>query len=166
MLRQASRIQKRTKLATSIANHKHCRGNWCSSAREHRWACRASAADAQPAQAPAQRTSALRCSLVLGLPEGNLLIDTSPDLRMQLLREKIGVVHAVLYTHDHADHVFGLDDVRLFPHYLGHRAAGLLRRFCRSSHSQIVRLCVCQRQSWLRRRRAAARYAAHYPRAV
>ncbi|HZZ26999.1 MAG TPA: MBL fold metallo-hydrolase [Pirellulales bacterium] len=64
-----------------------------------------------------QRT---RCSLLLGLPEGNLLIDTTPDLRSQLLREKVGIVHAVLYTHEHADHVFGLDDVRLFPHYLGH----------------------------------------------
>lgn len=64
-----------------------------------------------------QRT---RCSLVLGLPEGNLLIDTTPDLRTQLLREKVGIVHSVLYTHDHADHVFGLDDVRLFPIYLGH----------------------------------------------
>ena len=61
-----------------------------------------------------------RCSLALGLPEGNLLIDTTPDLRTQLLREKIGLIHTVLYTHDHADHVFGLDDVRLFPHYLGH----------------------------------------------
>lgn len=61
-----------------------------------------------------------RTSVVLGLPGGNLLIDTSPDLRFQLLREGIGVVHAVLYTHDHADHVFGLDDLRLFPFYLGH----------------------------------------------
>jgi phosphoribosyl 1,2-cyclic phosphate phosphodiesterase len=61
-----------------------------------------------------------RCALVLGLPEGNLLIDSPPDLRTQLLREKIGIVHSVLYTHDHADHVFGLDDLRLFPHYLGH----------------------------------------------
>ena len=62
----------------------------------------------------------MRCALALGLPEGNLLIDTPPDLRSQLLREKISIVHAVLYTHDHADHVFGLDDLRLFPHYLGH----------------------------------------------
>jgi phosphoribosyl 1,2-cyclic phosphodiesterase len=37
-----------------------------------------------------------------------LLIDTPPDLRQQLLREGIGVVHAVLYTHEHADHIFGL----------------------------------------------------------
>jgi phosphoribosyl 1,2-cyclic phosphate phosphodiesterase len=66
------------------------------------------------------RNNRLRCSLVLGLPGGNLLVDTTPDLRTQLLREKIGIVHATLFTHDHADHVFGLDDLRLFPYYLGH----------------------------------------------
>ncbi len=48
----------------------------------------------------------------MGLPEGHLLIDTTPDLRTQLLREGIGQVDAVLYTHDHVDHVYGLDDVR------------------------------------------------------
>jgi len=53
------------------------------------------------------------------LPAGNLLIDTPPDLRFQLLREGIGIVHAVLFTHDHADHIFGLDDLRLFPFRLG-----------------------------------------------
>jgi phosphoribosyl 1,2-cyclic phosphate phosphodiesterase len=58
---------------------------------------------------------------VLGLPEGNLLVDTPTDLRSQLLRERIGIVHAVLFTHEHADHLFGLDDLRLFPYYLGHR---------------------------------------------
>src|SRR4029453_13379007 len=63
-----------------------------------------------------QRT---RTSAVFGLPEGSLLIDTSPDLRQQLLRERIGVVHAVAYTHEHADHVMGLDDLRLFPFYIG-----------------------------------------------
>ncbi len=47
-----------------------------------------------------------------------MLIDTPPDLRQQLLRERIGLVHAVLYTHEHADHLFGLDDLRLFPFYL------------------------------------------------
>jgi phosphoribosyl 1,2-cyclic phosphate phosphodiesterase len=41
-------------------------------------------------------------------------------LRQQLLRERIGVAHAVAFTHDHADHVFGLDDVRVFYFYLGH----------------------------------------------
>jgi phosphoribosyl 1,2-cyclic phosphate phosphodiesterase len=65
------------------------------------------------------RNRRTRCSAILGLPGGNLLIDSSPDLRHQLLREEIGIVHAVLYTHDHADHVFGLDDLRLMQFYLG-----------------------------------------------
>ena len=60
-----------------------------------------------------------RCSAILGLPEGNLLIDTGPDMRAQLLREDIGLVHAVAYTHEHADHLLGLDDLRLMQFYLG-----------------------------------------------
>ncbi|MBX3424098.1 MAG: MBL fold metallo-hydrolase [Pirellulales bacterium] len=64
------------------------------------------------------RDSRTRCGLVLGLPEGNLLVDTPPDLRQQLLREQIGIVHAVVYTHEHADHIFGLDDLRLMQFYL------------------------------------------------
>lgn len=65
------------------------------------------------------RNRRTRCGLALGLPEGNLLIDTPPDLREQLLREQIGITHAVLYTHEHADHIFGLDDLRLMQFYLG-----------------------------------------------
>lgn len=49
-----------------------------------------------------------------------MLIDTSPDMRHQLIREGIGIVHSVLFTHEHADHIFGLDDLRLFQFYLGH----------------------------------------------
>jgi len=56
-----------------------------------------------------QRT---RSSVLVGLPGGTLLVDTTPDLRAQLLREGIRTVDAILYTHDHADHVYGLDDVR------------------------------------------------------
>ncbi len=64
-----------------------------------------------------QRT---RCAIVVRLNAGNLLIDTPPDLRTQLLRERIPLVHAVLFTHEHVDHLYGLDDVRLFPFRLGH----------------------------------------------
>lgn len=60
-----------------------------------------------------------RSSAIFGLPLGNLLIDTSPDLRQQLLRERIGIVHAVAYTHEHSDHLLGFDDLRLFQFYLG-----------------------------------------------
>jgi len=42
-----------------------------------------------------------------------VLIDTSPDLRSQLLSSGIGELDAVVYTHDHADHVHGLDDLRM-----------------------------------------------------
>lgn len=66
------------------------------------------------------RNHRTRCALALGLPGGNLLVDTPPDLRFQLLRERIGIIHSVLFTHEHADHLFGLDDLRLFPFYLGH----------------------------------------------
>lgn len=65
------------------------------------------------------RNRRTRCGLVAGLPQGNLLVDTPPDLRTQLLREGIGMVHAVAYTHGHADHLFGLDDLRVFARYLG-----------------------------------------------
>ncbi|MDH3495260.1 MAG: MBL fold metallo-hydrolase [Gemmatimonadota bacterium] len=41
-----------------------------------------------------------------------LLIDTPPEVRLQLLRAGVGSVDAVLYTHDHADHVHGIDDLR------------------------------------------------------
>jgi phosphoribosyl 1,2-cyclic phosphate phosphodiesterase len=66
------------------------------------------------------RNNRTRSGAILGLPDGNLLIDTSPDLRHQLLREGIGMVNSVLFTHEHADHLHGLDDLRLFPFLLGH----------------------------------------------
>ncbi len=66
------------------------------------------------------RNNRTRCAIVFRLPAGNLLVDTPPDLRTQLLRERIPLIHAALFTHEHADHIFGLDDLRLFPFRLGH----------------------------------------------
>jgi phosphoribosyl 1,2-cyclic phosphate phosphodiesterase len=63
-------------------------------------------------EGPDPRDRRTRTSVALGLPGGTLLVDTTPDLRMQLLRERIRRIDAVLYTHDHVDHVYGLDDVR------------------------------------------------------
>jgi phosphoribosyl 1,2-cyclic phosphate phosphodiesterase len=66
------------------------------------------------------RNHRYRCSVLLRLPQGNLIIDTPPELRLQLLRAKVGIVHAVLFTHYHADHIYGLDDLRPIPFRLGH----------------------------------------------
>jgi phosphoribosyl 1,2-cyclic phosphate phosphodiesterase len=61
------------------------------------------------------RNHRYRCSVIIGTPRGNILIDTTPELRLQLLREHVKLVHSVLYTHYHVDHLFGLDDLRIFP---------------------------------------------------
>lgn len=64
------------------------------------------------------RNHRTRTGVAVTTDQGTFLIDTSPELRMQLLRERIELVHAVVYTHAHADHIFGLDDLRLFGYML------------------------------------------------
>ena len=81
------------------------------------------------------RNQRTRCSVIAGLPHGNLLVDTPPDLRIQLLRERIGIVHAVAYTHEHADHIMGLDDLRLMQFYLG----AAVPLYCEASVEQRIR---------------------------
>src|SRR5580693_4181768 len=57
-----------------------------------------------------------RPSIAIQWPDSNsdqtVLIDTGPDFRQQALREEIRHVDAVFYTHPHADHILGLDDLR------------------------------------------------------
>ncbi len=75
-----------------------------------------------PADRRNQRT---RCSLLVRRIEGDkstrVLIDSSPDLRQQLLNAEVGLLDAVVYTHAHADHVNGLDDLRMIFHNRGAR---------------------------------------------
>jgi phosphoribosyl 1,2-cyclic phosphate phosphodiesterase len=65
------------------------------------------------------RNQRTRPSVLLSFPGGNLLIDTTPEMRIQLLRERVRQVHAIAFTHSHADHLFGLDDARQFPRWTG-----------------------------------------------
>lgn len=56
-----------------------------------------------------------RSSILIEFDDGfQLLVDTSPDLRFQALREKMTTIDALFYTHAHADHTQGIDDVRAF----------------------------------------------------
>ena len=55
-----------------------------------------------------------RCSALIQTSEENILIDTSPDLRQQLLRHKIKKINRVLFSHMHGDQTHGINDLRSF----------------------------------------------------
>jgi phosphoribosyl 1,2-cyclic phosphate phosphodiesterase len=56
-----------------------------------------------------------RASILIQVPDGpSVLVDTTPDLRSQALEHRVRRVDAIVYTHSHADHVMGLDEVRRF----------------------------------------------------
>lgn len=72
------------------------------------------ACDCAVCQSDQPKNRRTRCSAWLQISGRHFLIDTSPDLRAQALREGMTQVDAVLYTHPHADHLNGLDDLRAF----------------------------------------------------
>jgi phosphoribosyl 1,2-cyclic phosphate phosphodiesterase len=60
------------------------------------------------------RDRRLRPSILIQYSGYNVVVDTSPDFRAQVLRARLERLDAILYTHSHADHILGLDDVRPF----------------------------------------------------
>lgn len=63
------------------------------------------------------RDQRLRTSIHIAVQGQSFVVDTGPDFRMQMLREGIKKLDAVLFTHEHKDHTAGLDDIRPFNFY-------------------------------------------------
>jgi phosphoribosyl 1,2-cyclic phosphate phosphodiesterase len=82
------------------------------------------------------RNNRTRTGVLVPAPGGNILIDAPPELRIQLLREQVEIVHAAVFTHSHADHIFGLDDLRIF----GYRLDRAIRLYCEEPVERQLRL--------------------------
>jgi phosphoribosyl 1,2-cyclic phosphate phosphodiesterase len=91
--------------------------------------------DCDTCRSPDPHNHRYRCAVLIDAPGGRLLVDTPPELRLQLLRERVAFVHAILYTHYHADHLYGLDDVRPMPRKLG----GPVPLYCTAEVEGVIR---------------------------
>lgn len=80
--------------------------------------------DCDPAEPRNRRT---RASILVEHGGTRILVDTGPDLREQLLAAEVGSVDAIVWTHDHADHTMGIDDVRQLFHARGAPVPGYAR---------------------------------------
>lgn len=60
------------------------------------------------------RDKRLRCSAMVEWDGANYVIDCGPDFRMQMIQNKIQKIDALFFTHEHTDHIIGLDDIRPF----------------------------------------------------
>ncbi len=68
------------------------------------------------------RDHRLRSSVMVTHAGKNVIIDTGPDFRQQMLRENVKAIDAIVYTHEHKDHIAGLDEVRAFNYFNKWRA--------------------------------------------
>lgn len=66
-----------------------------------------------------EKDKRLRSSIMLEWDLCRYIIDCGPDFRQQLLREKVDSINGILFTHEHADHTAGMDDIRPFTHKMG-----------------------------------------------
>ena len=73
------------------------------------------------------RNRRTRAAILVEHEGTRILVDTGPDMREQLLAADVGVVDAVIWTHAHADHVFGIDDLRQIYHARGNPVPGYAR---------------------------------------
>lgn len=72
------------------------------------------ACDCEVCTSADKKDKRLRPSIMVQSARTTIVVDTTPDFRYQMLREKVKNVDAILFTHPHKDHIAGLDDVRAF----------------------------------------------------
>lgn len=81
------------------------------------------------------RDKRLRSSILIETDKATVVVDTGPDFRQQMLREKVKKLDAVLITHSHKDHIAGMDDVRSF-NFLTERA---MKVYASPADQQVIR---------------------------
>lgn len=74
--------------------------------------------DCEVCTSPDPKDRRLRSSILVESENTTLVVDTGPDFRYQMLREKVKKIDAVLFTHPHKDHLAGLDDIRAFNYFM------------------------------------------------
>lgn len=77
----------------------------------------------------------LRCSVMISAEEQNFVIDSGPDFRQQMLRHNVKSLRAIIFTHEHKDHLAGMDDVRAF----NYREKRDMEIFCTEEVEQALR---------------------------
>ena len=102
-----------------------------------------------PAEPRNRRT---RASVLVRSATTTILVDTSPDMREQLIAAQISDVDAVLWTHDHADHCHGIDDLRQVMHARsGDPVRGLARLSLSNSLASASRTSLKDEENSIRR---------------
>lgn len=81
------------------------------------------------------RNRRTRSGVLVRAPLGNFVIDTSPDLHSQLVKQRVDNITAAVFTHSHADHIMGLDDLRI----CGFRMDAPVKLYCEEIVEEQIR---------------------------
>ncbi len=93
------------------------------------------ACDCAVCQSADPKDHRFRCSIMLSLNGQNFVIDTGPDFRQQMLRHNVKTLRAIVFTHEHKDHLAGMDDIRAF----NYRESRDMEVYCTERVEQAIR---------------------------